>query len=105
MSCDFTYREELIAAEVIPALVSCLEFAEVAVQRSAAEALAVMGTDSAARTQFLTSGGVVSSLPLLSSASTALLTSALCLLHSVAQSPEVAQEFCGKGCVLSFSLL
>jgi hypothetical protein len=90
-------REELSAAEVVPALVSCLEFADVAVQRSAAEALAAMGTDSAGRSQFLASGGVASCLPLLSSASPALLTSALSLLRSMARSLEVAQEFCGNG--------
>jgi hypothetical protein len=60
-----------------------------------------MGTDSAGRSQFLASGGVASCLPLLSSASPALLTSALSLLRSMARSLEVAQEFCGNGSVSS----
>lgn len=84
-------------AEVIPALVECLKFTEVTVQKSAAEALAVMATDSTARIKFLSSGGVASTIPLLLSTNQSLVNSALCLVHSSAHSTEVAQEFCGKG--------
>ena len=96
-----SHREELAAAEVVPALVLCLGFTEVKVQKSAADALAAMATDSSARVQFLSSGGVASSLPLLQSTDHALLTSALCLVRAVGQSTTVAQEFCGAGSVLT----
>lgn len=86
-----------MAADVIPALVSCLEFGEVTVQRTAADALSALGVDGAIRAQFLSSGGVASLLPLLLSPHTPLVTSALGTIRVSAQSREVAQEFCAKG--------
>lgn len=90
--------------EAIAALVSCLEFEEIEVQRSACEALTMMSLDSEARKQFLSSGGVALCLPLLSSANPGLLTSALYLVHSMAQCSELAQEFSGSGYIIPISL-
>ena len=93
------YRDELLGSDVMPALVSCLEFSDVTVQTSAAEALAAMATDTVARGQFLSSGGVSSLLPLLLSPHTPLVTSALGLIRASAQSMDVAKEFCARGYV------
>lgn len=88
-----------MAADVIPALVSCLEFGEDTVQRTAADALSTMGVDAAARAQFLSSGGVAALLPIILSPHVPLVTSALGTIRATAQSREVAQEFCAKGSV------
>ena len=107
-------RDELMAADVVPTLVSCLEFSDITVQTSAAEALAAMATDTGVRGQFLSSGGVSLLLPLLLSPHGPLVTSALGLVRASAQSMEVAKEFCARGYVspshtgallLSFSLI
>lgn len=102
----FISRDELIAADVIPALISCLEFPEVRVQRTAADALSAMGVDVAVRSQFLSNGGVAALLPLLLSPHTPLVTSALGTIRVIAQSKEVAQELCAKGLVsLSLNII
>ena len=81
----------------MPALVSCLEFSDIMVQKSVAEALAAISTDTEAQGQFLSSGGVSSLLLLLTSPHTLLVTLALGLIRDIAQSMEVAKEFCARG--------